>query len=133
MDGKRGMSARRATYSCWWRRLSISSRVVDETCGRPLTTLDTVATDTPASDAIVARVVRSLLVFTRPSSLSHSLPDRRFAQLGQLDRGRQLPVGTDDPCAAGEPDRPTARQVYRRVADEYFYASRFHDPLEAAV
>ena len=57
----------------------MSARVVGETCGRPLTTLDTVATDTPATDAIVARVVRSSLVVTRPSSLSQSLRVAGFA------------------------------------------------------
>src|SRR4029079_15925457 len=31
------------------------------------------------------------------------------------------------------PGRPTARAVCRRVADEYFYVSWFHDPLETAV
>ena len=52
---------------------------------------------------------------------------------GQVDRGYQPPVGADDPGSAGKPDRPTARQVCRRVADEYFYVSWFHDPLEIAV
>lgn len=39
----------------------------------------------------------------------------------------------DDPRLAGEPDLAATGQVYRRVADEYLYVSRFHDPFEVAV
>ena len=97
----------------------MSARVVGETCGRPLTTLDTVATDTPATDAIVARVVRSLLVVTKALPLASRYASRVRASSGQVDRSRQPPVGADDPRLAGEPDLAATGQVYRRVADEY--------------
>ncbi len=51
--------ARRPLYSCWRSRLSTRSRVAAPTSDRPFSTRDTVATDTPAEAAMVARVARS--------------------------------------------------------------------------
>jgi hypothetical protein len=41
--------------------------VAAATSGRPFTTFDTVDTETPAADAIVARVARSVLLATSSS------------------------------------------------------------------
>src|SRR5207247_4409612 len=92
------------TYACSSSRLSTTARVVGATCGRPLTTFDTVATDTSATEAIVARVVRWLWVVTLPSNLSQLQRVSGSCSWGQFDWSRQLPVTSDDPRASDEPD-----------------------------
>ncbi len=68
------------------------------TSGRPFTTLDTVDTDTPVADAILARVARSVLVDTM--SFRRGTP---YSLLCNLHRGQQASIVTDDPGCSGYP------------------------------
>src|SRR5689334_1757256 len=109
-------SPRRATYSCSSRRVSISARVAGATSSRPLSTFETVATDTPADAATVASVARpslpgTMLLLCLVRRLAHSRAD--------LDRGDEPPLVADHAHRAGQPQSSVAGQIRRRGPDEH--------------
>src|SRR4051812_28015648 len=95
-------------------RYCTRSRVAGATSVRPLTTLDTVATDTPAEDATSAKVVRG-----RMRALEPAMSDLPADALCGADGHRRVEdaVGADDPRLAGEAHDGPARQVAGRAAD----------------
>ena len=106
------------------------ARVAGETSRRPLSTLETVAIETPADAATVASVVRGSVVDISVLSRAGWLVAR-----SQLDaRGRvQTTVVTDDAGGTGELDGDPGSFVGGRGADDELHLASLDDPVHRRV